>query len=70
MVYICCWSPNGLERISEYYHMSNSPNRVIESLRVSPWAKYGFEMKWERKVRGHVYYRQRYWKGKWEHGKD
>ena len=56
--------------MSVYYHMSNSPHRVIESLRVSPWAKYGFEMKWERKVRGQVYYRQRYWKGKWKHGKD
>ena len=37
------------------------------SQRLSQQGKYDFRMKWERKVRGHKFYRQRHWKGKWKH---
>ena len=67
MSYICCWSPNNLERMSDYYCMQCTPNNGWVNLRVSQYGKYGFEMKWERKIRGRSYYRQRYWKGKWKH---
>lgn len=37
------------------------------NLHVSQFGRYDFEMKWERSIRGHNFYRQRYWKGKWKH---
>lgn len=59
-----CWGPCNLEKMSDYYHMNCTPNTSFENKRVNPKARYDFEMKLERKVRGHQYYRQRYYKGK------
>lgn len=62
-----CWSPDNLEKMSEYYCMNCTPSKKFESLRINPYGKYDFEMKWERSRRGHKYYRQRMHKGKWRH---
>ena len=62
-----CWSPDNLEKMSEYYCMNCTPGKKFVSLRINPYGKYDFEMKWERSRRGHKYYRQRMHKGKWRH---
>ena len=67
MSYIDWWPPYHLEKMSPYYCMNCTPSKLFSNLHVSQYGRYGFEMKWERKVRGHSYYRQRYWKGKWKH---
>lgn len=66
-MYDCWWSPYHLDKMSNYYCMQCSPNKLFVNLRVSRYGKYDFKMKWERKIRGHPVYRQRFWKGKWEH---
>ena len=60
-----CWSPDNLEKMSEYYCMNCTPNNGFTNLRVNPYGRYDFRMKWERSKRGHKYYRQRYHKGIW-----
>lgn len=66
-MYDCWWPPHRLEKMSDYYIIPCTPGGVFVSCRVSQMGRYDFEMKWERKIRGHKLYRQRYWKGKWKH---
>ena len=63
----CWWKPFHLDKMSNYYIMPCSPGGLICNQRISQMGKYDFEMKWERSIRGHNFYRQRYWKGKWKH---
>ena len=67
MCYDYWWSPYKLDKMSNYYIIPCTPGGVMVSQRLSQQGKYGFRMKWERSVRGHKFYRQRPWKGKWKH---
>lgn len=68
MCYDCWWEPyKPHKRIAYPYIIPCTPGGVICSQRLSQYGEYNFEMKWERKIRGHKFYRQRYWKGKWRH---
>ena len=65
MSYDHWWSPYHLLKMSNYYCMNCTPSNRFSNLHISQYGRYDFEMKWERKVRGHSYYRQRYYKGNW-----
>lgn len=62
-----CWSSDNLEKMSPYYIICCSPSTRFVNNRVDHCGRYDFRLKWERSVRGHKFYRQRYWKGKWRH---
>lgn len=65
-MYDCWWEPFRLDKMGDHYSMQCNP-KPGANLHVSQFGRYDFEMKWERKIRGHKFYRQRYWKGKWKH---